>query len=289
MNKIKVLADSAADMPKWMIDDNKDVLDVVSLGVIKEDKVYRDIEYDPLKLYEEMEAGTVFTTNQVPINEFLEKFEEYAKNGVPVLSLSLSSGISGTYSAAAIACSQVKEKYPDWECEVVDTKCASFGAGFAVYKIIQKLKEIDNLAELTKYAKDICERMHHIVYVDDLQYVVRGGRVSPAAGAIGNALNIKPIIIVDADGNLEVKDKCRGTKKAYKKMLSKLEGQKDESSGDEIAVFYTNNPEEKDKLEGMIKEIYPNTEFLESHVGATIGAHIGPGTLAFAFIGKEKK
>lgn len=290
MSEVKVITDSAADIPKWIQEKYDDILDIVSLEVLKDDEVYLDLEYPQDVLYEDMKEGIVYTTSQAKLNDFLAKFEYCAKNGIKTLYIGFSSALSGTYNTGMFAIEQIKEKYPDWEYASLDTRNATFGEGLIVYKVLNKIRDgITDIDELIKYAADLADRLYLVAYVGDLKYLVRGGRLSAAAGAIGNALSIKPVIIITDEGTLEVKHKARGQKKAYKKMLEEIVGNLDLKEGNEIATMFTDNPDELHVVEEMIQDEYPSAEFIQARVGSIIGAHIGPGAMGFAFIGKDAK
>ncbi len=208
------MTDSAADLPRSVIEEYG--IDVIPLQVIYHDEQYEDgVTIDPKDLFQGMREGKVYKTSQPLLSRFKERFTEYASKKTTCIYVAFSSGLSGTYQSSVIIRNEVLEEYPEFDCEIIDSKCASVGFGLVVLNAAQlakvgKSKEAI-LAAIDFYAK----HMEHIFTVDDLEYLFRGGRVSRTAAIIGGLLNIKPILDVE-DGKLTPIGKVRGRKKSLK-------------------------------------------------------------------------
>lgn len=284
---VKILCDSASDLSEELL--NEYNIDRVSLVVIKGEEEYFDgLTISPKEVYDGMRDGEAYRTSQVTPRFFEEKFNEYAKNQDTVIYLAFSSELSGTYQSAVLVKEQVKEQYPEFDLTIIDTKSASLGLGLTVL-------EAGKLAKLGKTKEEILERVEfylkniqHIFTVDNLEYLFRGGRVTKSQALVGGLLNIKPILNVE-DGKLIPFDKIRGRSKAHKALVDTME---DRSKGSGlttqiVAIAHGDDLESATKLKEMVSERFGVKEIIIANIGATIGAHVGPGTLALFFLTKN--
>lgn len=286
---IKILSDSACDLPQEFI--QKYDIDIVPLMVIKNGKEYLDkVDISPEQVYEGMRNGEIYQTSQVPTNIFQDKFEEYAKKDQKVIYLAFSSGLSGTYQGALLAKNNVMEKYPELDLEIIDTKAASGGFGSIVLEIAKLAKEGKTKDELLKATERYINNIRHIFTVDNIEYLFRGGRVTRTQAFIGGLLNIKPLLHVDSNGELVPLEKVRGKNKLLKRMLDLIaeEVEGADLKNQRIIITHGDDLETATKMKELIKERFGVNEFIINIVGATIGAHSGPGTLAIFFY-KEGK
>ena len=286
--KIKFILDSAADMPEELT--NKYDIDVFPLYIHHEEEQYKDgIDISSKKVYENMKDGEVYKTSQVAVNDFMEKFEEYAKKGETVIYPAFSSELSGTFQSAVLAKNKIKEKYPDFDITIIDTKCASMGVGLALYNVIQEMdkKKLEK-KEIIEKIKYYAEHMEHIFTVEDLDYLVRGGRLNKVSGFVGGILNIKPIIEVK-NGKLEQLEKKKGSKKVRKRIIELFLERGKNLAEQNIAILHANS---KKKAEEFKSEIAVKTKYrsvIFSDIGAVIGAHTGPGTYGIIFLNEKRK
>lgn len=285
---VKILSDSACDLPKEILDEYN--IDILPILVIKDDKEYLDGEtLDPIKLYEDMRNGEVYKTAQIPPSVFEKKFEEIAKSGESTIYICFSSGLSGTYQSAVIAKEAIKEKYPDLDLEIVDSKSASVGFGLLVYKAAQMAKAGKSKEDILKTLDFYVDHIEHIFTVDDLEYLFRGGRVSRAQAIVGGLLNIKPILDIPEDGTLRPIEKVRGRNKVLKRMIKIMEerGGEADLKNQTIGINHGDDIEGAMRLKKMIEEKYGCTDFVINIIGCAIGAHSGPGTLSVFFLNEK--
>ncbi|NLI65416.1 MAG: DegV family protein, partial [Tissierellia bacterium] len=265
--------------------------DRLSLIVTKGEEQYLDsVTISAKTVYDRMRKGEVFSTSQIPPGTFFEKFEEYARNKETVIYLAFSSELSGTYQAAVFAKEQIQEEYPDFDLTIVDTKAASLGFGLIVLEAARLAQEGKTKEEILEVVDFYLDNIQHVFTVDNLEYLYRGGRVTKTAAFVGGLLNIKPILNVE-DGKLVPIEKVRGEKQVYKAMLDIMEARTKEADlpNQLVGISHADNYENALRLKNMITERFGVKDFMINDIGPTIGAHVGPGTLAIFFMKKNYK
>lgn len=286
---IKILSDSACDLSKELIEEYN--IDILPIILNKGDNEYLDkVTITPEKVYEDMRNGEMYKTAQIPPNMFNEKFLEYAKNGDSVIYIAFSSGLSGTYQTSLFVRESILEEYPDFDLSIVDTKAASGGFGLIVLQAAKLAKEGKDKEEILKAVEFYKENMEYIFTVDDIEYLFRGGRVSRVQAFVGGLLNIKPILNVE-DGKLVPIEKVRGRQKVFKAMLDMMEERAKNADLKEqlICITHGDDLEGALKLKELIQEKFGAESFIINIIGAAVGAHSGPGTIALFFMKKNYK
>lgn len=285
---IKILCDSASDLSEDLL--NEYNIDRLSLLVIKGEEEYFDgVTISPKDVYDGMKHGEIFKTSQVPPNSFEEKFEEYGKNQDSVIYLAISSELSGTHQGAVFVKEKIKEEYPELDLTIIDTKSASMGLGLIVLEAAKLAKQGKSKEEILEKVEFYLDNIEHVFTVDNLEYLFRGGRVTKTQALVGGLLNIKPVLNME-NGKLVPLDKVRGKNKVYKALLDIIDERTKEGdlSRQVIAISHADNLENALKLKAMISDRFDVKEFLIGDIGATIGAHVGPGTVALFFLSKTK-
>lgn len=286
---IKILTDSASDLPNEIL--NQYEIEMASLVVLKGDEEYFDrLTISPKTVYDGMRQGQVYTTSQVPAKTFEEKFEKYAKNKDTVIYIAFSSELSGTYQVSVMVRDQIKEKYPDFDIDIIDTKAASIGQGLIVLEAAKLAKEGKPREEILKALDFYLDNIQHIFTVDNLEYLLRGGRVTKTQAFVGGLLNIKPILNVE-DGKLFPLEKVRGKNKVYRAMLDLMEdrSKKADLTKEVVGICHADNLEDAIKLKEIISEKFGVKDFLIGEIGAVVGAHVGPGTVGIFFMEENYK
>ena len=278
---IRILVDSSADFEMNEIKEMN--MAFVPISVTLGDDNYRDgIDLDKDKLYEMLAGTELFPkTAQPSPADFVEVFEEAKDHGDELIYISLSSGLSGTYQSATIAKNMVEYDGIYLVDSLSATHTIRLMAEYAV-----KLREQGLTAkEIVANIERIKDRCRVIAGVDTLEYLCRGGRVSRAAAAIGELANLKPIITVSEEGTIKVIGKCVGRLKATSFLLKQL----DEVGVDTDYPFYTiytYGTENVEKLEEKLAKAGVNVDGRQQ-IGATIGAHVGPGAFGMVFVQKQ--
>ena len=242
------------------------------------------------EFYEAMRNGSMPTTAQVNPEDAKALLEPYLKDGKDILHIAFSSGLSGTYNSSRIAAEELMEEYPDRKIIVIDSLSASLGQGLLVYLAQQKKEQGDDMESVAKWTEENKLHMIHLFTVNDLNHLYRGGRVSRTTAVVGSMLNIKPILHVDNDGKLTAIGKVRGRKKSLQELV-KLMDEKIGSYHDicqTIFIRHGDCEDEANYVAEKVKEKYQIETVIINQVGATIGAHSGPGTMALFFVGDKR-
>lgn len=278
----KIITDSAADLPEEIIKEYD--IQVLPLLVTYGEEAYEDgVTMKPKDLFDDMRAGKVFKTAQVPVGNFIDEFRKCVKEGTDVIYIAFSSALSGTYQGAVMAQKQVLSSNSDIKIDVIDTKCASLGFGLVVYYAAKMAKEGKSREEIIDAVNFYSGHIEHIFTVDDLEYLYRGGRVSKTAAFVGGLLNIKPILDVE-EGKLIPLEKRKGRKRVLKRMLEIMEERGLNLDEQTVAISHGDDLETASELQDMIKEKFGTRDFVINTIGAAIGAHAGPGTIALFFL-----
>ncbi|NQN94675.1 DegV family protein [Streptococcus suis] len=282
-----IVTDSTSDLPISWVQEND--VTVLGLTINLDGVTYETVGENRLtsaELLEKMETGGLPTTSQVNVGQFEEVFEAAAQEGKEVLYLAFSSALSGTYQSGIIARDMVLDAYPDAVIEIVDTKAAAIGEGYLVMQAAQARAAGKSLAETKAIVEDLVPRLRTYLLVDDLNHLVRGGRLSKAAALIGGLVNIKPLLALNAEGKLEAIAKIRGRKKGIKEMLNLTLDGLDHST---VMVAYTGDLEAAEAIKATLLEDSRVTDVLLTELGPIIATHTGTGVLAILSINKKER
>ncbi|HEL1692716.1 TPA: DegV family protein [Streptococcus suis] len=282
-----IVTDSTSDLPISWVQEND--VTVLGLTINLDGVTYETVGENRLTstdLLAKMETGGLPTTSQVNVGQFEEVFEAAAKEGKEVLYLAFSSALSGTYQSAVIARDMVMDQYPDAVITIVDTKAATIGEGYLVMKAVEARAAGKTLAETKAIVENLVPRLRTYLLVDDLNHLVRGGRLSKAAALIGGLVNIKPLLALNAEGKLEAVAKIRGRKKGIKEMLNLTLDGLDHST---VMVAYTGDLEAAEAIKATLLEDSCVTDVLLTELGPIIATHTGTGVLAILSINKKER
>lgn len=254
------------------------------------DDLGESIPYD--EFYKRIAAGSMPTTSQINISEFMAFFEPFLQEGKDIIHISMSSGISGTCNSALNAKEELLAKYPERTIKVVDSLAASSGYGLFLDKLVEMRDEGKSLEELYIFAEDYKLKLQHWFFSTDLTHFKRGGRISATAATLGNILNLCPLMNVDYMGKLIVRQKIRGKKKVIAEIVNKMielaEGGKDYNG--KCFISCSACEDDAKKVADLVEETFPNLngKVEINSIGAVIGAHTGPGTVALFFWGEKR-
>jgi DegV family protein with EDD domain len=278
--KTAVVTDSTAYIPKEMRD--KLQIHMIPLSVIFGNETYKEeVEIQVSDFYEEVKTKELPTTSQPSTGEFLTLFEKLAKDYDAVISVHLSSGISGTFQGAVTAGEMIEgiKVYP------FDSEVSCMVQGF--YAI-----EAAEMAQAGKGPDEIMARLNEMktttrayFMADDLSHLQRGGRLSSAQAIIGSLLQVKPLLHFENKVIVPF-EKIRTRKKAMKRIVDLLE--EDAKSGDayRAAIIHANREDEAKEWKAELEAKFPNVEFLISYFGPVIGTHLGEGSMGLGWVKK---
>lgn len=283
----KIITDTCCDFPAEMYKELD--LGVVSLSILYKGVNYNEYSEAWLKeLFDGLRKGESATTSAVNPEGWSTVIEPVLQEGKDALVLTFSSGLSTTYQSAVIAANELQEKYPDRKINVVDTLCASLGQGLLVWYACQKRDEGMSLEEVTAWCEDNKLNLCHWFTVDDLMYLKRGGRVSAATALVGTMLQIKPVLHVDDEGHLINVAKTRGRKASVEALAAKMGDSAIPGANDTVFICHGDCQQDAEYLASVVKEKHGVKNVFTYYVGAVIGSHSGPGTLALFFLGKKR-
>ena len=285
--KYVLLSDSTCDLPPEEVSRMGVKLLRLSFEIDGQSHIDGDMDYHDF--YEKMKKGAATKTSQLSPAQEEEAFEEYIKKGFDVLYLSFSSGLSGTYNSACIARENLLEKYPKAKIVVVDSLSASTGEGLLLYLASEKKREGLNIDQLASWIEANKLHIVHLFTVDDLVYLQRGGRISKAAAVAGAILGIKPILHVDDEGRLVKIGTVRGRKQSLKKIIDIMSERIAGYDNPVIGISHGDCWGDADYIADLAKKkLGQDIKVITAYTGTVIGAHSGPGTLAFFFMGDKR-
>lgn len=255
------------------------------------DDLGKSIPFD--QFYKKMEDGAMTKTSQVNADEFTEYFRPFLENGQDILHLTLSSGISGVYNSACIARDILSEEFPDRKIYIVDSLAASSGFGLLMDAIADKRDEGMDIDALYQWTKNNLLQLNHWFFSSDLTFYIRGGRISKASGTIGNMLNICPLLNVNNEGKLIVREKIRTKRKVIKQIVAKMEENARDGLDYDGKCYISQSAcyEDARAVADLIESKFPKLDGKVTiyNIGTVIGSHTGPGTVALFFWGKERE
>ena len=278
MEKIKIITDSTLDLPSDLIKEKN--IEVLPLLINFGEESYLDgVEINTREMLDRIERENILpTTAQITPNRFEEVFKKYLDEGYKIVTLLLSSEMSGTYQSACIA----KNMLDTDDIVVIDSRNVTSGLGVLALKACEFRDNGDNIFEIEEKIKGIIPKVKSSLSFESLENLVRGGRLSKTAGTIGSVLGLRLILEVK-DGQMAVKDKVRGSKKALKKVISDFEsGNVDINSP--IVLLEILNEEIYSGLKKYFEE--NNINYIDAKVGCTVGIHSGTRACGLFFVEK---
>ena len=283
----KIITDTACDYPTEMYKE----LDLVTvpLTVLYQGESYTEYSEAWLKeLFAGLRAGESASTSAVNPDGWATAIEPVLQQGMDALVLTFSSGLSATYQSAVIAADELQEKYPERKIRVVDTLCASLGQGLLVWYACKKRDAGMSLEELTAWCEENRSKLCHWFTVDDLMCLKRGGRISATTALLGTMLQIKPVLHVDDEGRLVNVAKARGRRASIDALVARMGQTQLPGENDTVFICHGDCLEDAQYLAKKVKDAYGVKEVFIYYVGAVIGSHSGPGTLALFYIGEHR-
>lgn len=278
MQKIKIITDSTLDIPVELI--KKNDIEVMPLLInFGEDSYLDGVEITPAEMIERINRENVLpTTAQITPTRFEETFKKYLDQGYKIVTLLLSSEMSGTYQSACIA----KDMLETEDVVVIDSRNVTSGLGLLVLKACRLRDNGASIKEIEEEILNTRNKIKSTLNFESLDNLVRGGRLPRVAGAIGTALGLRLILEVK-DGKMAVKDKVRGSKKALKKLIADFESA-DVDFNEPIVLLDLLNEDVYFELKKYFEE--KDIEYIDAKVGCTVGIHSGVKPCGLFFIVK---
>lgn len=287
MSNFHIITDSGSDLSQALIDSLH--ITVVPLMVNFQGQTLPDnVDAGVQAFYDGLRAGEVATTSAINPTGWETAIEPILAGGQDALVITFSSGLSTTYQSAVIAADELREKYPQRKICVVDSLCASLGQGLLVWYACQMRDAGLSLDELATWVEENKQNLCMWFTVDDLMYLKRGGRVSAATALVGTMLQIKPVLHVDEEGHLINVAKARGRRASIEALAKKVGELGLPGENDTVFISHGDCLDDAQLLASILKEKYGVKTAVIGYVGAVIGSHSGPGTLALFFLGSKR-
>jgi len=290
MSEYVIMTDSSCDLPAKMADELG--LVVLPLTVrVNDDEYYNYLDERELKMsdfYDKLREDANVSTAAVNVDAYNNAMEPILHEGKDILCISFSSGLSNTFNAGRLAAEEMREKYPDRTIFVIDSLCASLGQGLLLDMTVKQIREKNlTIEQAVEYVEKVKLDIEHLVVVDNLHYLKKGGRISSTSEAIGSMLKIKPIICVNKEGKLINIDKARGMKGALNNVLCRVMQTGVDLANQKIFICHADAIDTANKMADLLREKAGVNNIVINTVGPVVGAHTGPGLIAVFFIGRR--
>ncbi|MEC0269311.1 DegV family protein [Paenibacillus anseongense] len=282
MTQIRIVTDSTADIPLALRQELN--IEMVPLKIHFGDEQFLDaVTLRSEEFYPKLTSSPHFPrTSQPSPAEFLGLYQSLLEEpNTEIISIHLSSALSGTYQSALLASTMLEES--TGKVHVVDSRSASYGIGALVVAAAKAAQAGQSAAEIIELVQTIRENFYIYFLVDTLEFLQKGGRIGKASALFGSLLNIKPILSIDGEGEVAAIDKVRGQKKAIARILELLAADVPNRRIPSLHIAHANNLEGAELLREVIMQQFEVQDVDYITLGPVIGAHAGPGTIA-AFV-----
>lgn len=275
--------EATCDLPKETID--KYGFKIIDMQFLIDGKEYNSAEDDVVSsdLYLKMKSGAKTFTSQINKQLYVEFFENLLSEGKDVLHLAFSSGLSQTYQSAIDASIEVNKGSKN-KVYVIDSLCGCSGQGLFAILAREYSKSGKGIEQTISYLENIKLKVSHLFSVDNLKYLANGGRIKKSSAMVGNILHIKPVMKMDNEGHLVLVEKVISRRKAIKEIFNKYV-ETFSPEYEHCIISHADCIEDAKHLGKLIKD-FRDIDCTITNLGAIIGSHSGPGTLALFFVAK---
>ena len=290
MKTFQIITDSSCDLPQELAD--KLDLQVLPLHFTIGGQTYanyldgREIGFHDF--FERIRQGEEASTSAVNPESFREAMEKTLQQGLDILFIGFSSGLSTTYQSGCIAADDLREEYPERKILTVDSLCASLGQGLYVYLGALEQQAGKTIEQVRDYLEEIKLHLCHWFTVDDLMYLKRGGRISATTAVLGTVMQIKPVMHMDDAGTLKNVTKARGRKAALKALAQRLADTATDPADQTVFICHGDCLDDAEYTAEQIRALVPVKDIIINYVGPVIGAHTGPGVISIFFVGTHR-
>ena len=290
MKTFQIITDSSCDLPQELADRLE--LQVLPLHFTIGGKTYanyldgREIGFHDF--FERIRQGEEASTSAVNPESFLGAMEKTLREGLDILFIGFSSGLSTTYQSGCIAAEELREKYPERKILTVDSLCASLGQGLYVYLAAQEQQAGKTIEQVRDYLEGIKLHLCHWFTVDDLMYLKRGGRISATTAVLGTVMQIKPVMHMDNEGHLANVTKARGRKASLIALAEKALTTSTDLASQTIFICHGDCYDDASFVADYIRARAEVKDVIINYVGPVIGSHTGPGVVSVFFLGTQR-
>jgi len=273
---VRIVTDSTADLTKEQ--QQAAGITVVPLNVHFGDQVFRDhMDLTPDEFFRRLKASTQLPrTSQPSVGVFEEAYRTLRESGDEIVSVHLSSKVSGTCNSAQMAAKGVDEQ----AIEVVDSLSTSMALGFMALEGARLARAGRDRASIAERLRALVPKARVVCVVDTLTYLERGGRIGKARALLGSLLNVKPILQLK-DGEVVPVGRARGRPQALNKLVELLER---DGHVSQLAIMHGAAQADAEQLRERVAASYPGLDILLTEIGAVLGTHTGPGVIGFTYL-----
>lgn len=284
MKKIMISTDTASDISLETAEQYG--INLIPINITIDGKEYKD-RYDisPEKFYELLkDCKEIPKTAQVTVLEHMEAFKKYVDE-YSIIHVTISGNASGTNQSAHLAANEIMDENPAADITILDPSSFSYGYGQPVIEAAKMANEGKTKEEIIAYLTERFEKCRILFAPETLEYLQKGGRISPKAKILANVLDITPVLSIE-EGLVMSKEKIRGKKKVIGKIADMVNETADHDKKQKIVIMHGNDPEKAQKVKEVLIEKTGFTDYEEHILGPTIGIHAGPGVFGVIFQGK---
>lgn len=283
MSQVVIIADSTADVPKSTAVEYG--IQIVPMRLaFGEESFLEGIDITTEEFYDKLtKSRELPKSSQTSPSQYAEVYRNLleANPGSPIVSIHISSGMSGTYQSALLAKTMLEEEVgQELDITVIDSLCASYGFGLQVVEAARLARKGASVEEIKSEVERLGRSRRLYFLVDTLEYLQKGGRIGKAAAILGTLLNIKPILSVDQEGIIYAVDKARGRKKAVSRVIELFVNDFGNHKDLNVAVCDAVNPELAQEFVDLLSQHFTLHEVVRTNIGAVVGSHTGPGAVA---------
>ncbi|BBD90026.1 DegV domain-containing protein SACOL1460 [Staphylococcus caprae] len=273
MTKQIIVTDSTSDLPHEYLSEHN--IHVIPLSITVNGKAYTDqVDITSKEYIEYIEADADVKTSQPPIGRFIEKYEELAKEDVEVISIHMSSGLSGTFNTALQASHMVEGS----NITVIDSKSISYGLGYQIQHIVDLIEKGTPTSDIIESVKQLRENIQLFVVIGQLNQLIKGGRISKTKGLIGNIMKIKPIGTLN-DGRLKLVHNSRTQNSSVQYLKKEVAEFTKNHRIKSIGIPHANVIEFVDKVKKSFSEAFHFNQFDVNVTTPVISTHTGQGAI----------
>ena len=273
MTKQIIVTDSTSDLPHEYLSEHN--IHVIPLSITVNGKAYTDqVDITSKEYIEYIEADADVKTSQPPIGRFIEKYEELAKEDVEVISIHMSSGLSGTFNTALQASHMVEGS----NITVIDSKSISYGLGYQIQHIVDLIEKGTPTSDIIESVTQLRENIQLFVVIGQLNQLIKGGRISKTKGLIGNIMKIKPIGTLN-DGRLELVHNSRTQNSSVQYLKKEVTEFTKNHRIKSIKIPHANVIELKKKKKKSFSEAFHFNQFDVNVTTPVISTHTGQGAI----------
>lgn len=288
MNKYVITTDYTCDIDNEFFIENNIIRVVMPVSIDGDEYDLENKKITPKELYDKMRNGSICKTSQANQFDAITKFNSILSEGNDILHLCFSSGVSSTFDNFTATVNELKKKYPDRKVIVVDTLCGSGALGIMLYDCIKMQNEGKTIEELQTYLEENKLRYLHYYVVQDLIHLRRSGRINSIEATIGSILGIKPVLSLDYAGKINVVNKVRGSKKAFKAMIDMVMKNIIIPDNDFIIMAHSDCINDAKEIGEVLHE-RTGLPIRYCDLTCIIGSHVGPNTVAVFIKGHERQ